>query len=127
MVGFGYDIGSLKDEKNPIAQAYFTIFEYSHKTLFLFGTLLMALFPALGRLPFSWIRRSEDAIKVLINNATQIIDSRVEKSLDTGDERDILACMLKENERLHNIGEKGLSRDEMVAQILTFLVAGYHP
>ena len=39
-------------------------------------------------------------------------------------ERDILGCMVDENRRLEIIGEEGLTDDEMIFQILTFLGAG---
>jgi cytochrome P450 len=122
MVGFGYDIGSLKDEKNPIAEAYLTMFDNSPETLF--ATLMMALYPILENIPFSWIKRTENAKEVLINNASQMINTKTERGLHASHQRDILACMLAENERLQNAGEAGLSNDEMISQILTFLAAG---
>lgn len=122
MIGFGYDFGALKDASNPVAQAYFTIFDNSPETLF--ATLLMALYPILERLPFSWIKRSDDAKMVIIDAASQLIDSKMAEG-GMGDERDILACMLLENKRLEGMGEAGLSKQEMIYQILTFLGAGY--
>ena len=121
-LGFGYDIASLKDENNPIAQAYFTIFDNSPETLF--ASLMMALYPFLEHLPFSWIKRTEDAKVILIDNATQIINAKVANAGGRVDNRDILGCMLHENERLRDAGETGLSNEEMISQILTFLAAG---
>jgi hypothetical protein len=120
-IGFGYDFGSLKDASNPVAQAYFTIFDNSPETLF--AILLMALYPILERLPFSWIKRSDDAMTVIIDAASELIATKVVEG-GPGDERDILGCMLKENKRLEEIGEAGLSKQEMIYQILTFLAAG---
>jgi hypothetical protein len=122
ITGFGYDFGALKDASNPVAQAYFTIFDNSPETLL--ATLLMALYPILERLPFSWIKRSEEAKAVIIAAATQIIDSKMAES-GTRDERDILGCILQENKRLEMIGEVGLSKQEILYQILTFLGAGF--
>jgi cytochrome P450 len=122
-VGFGYDIGSLKDEKNPIAQAYFTIFDMSPETLF--AVLLIALYPLVEKLPFSWIKRSEDAKVTLINNATQIINAKMETGIHMEAQLDVLGCVLQENERLQSRGDEGLSNDEIISQILTFLAAGY--
>jgi len=121
-LGFGYDIASLKDEKNPIAQAYFTIFDNSPETLF--ATLMMALYPVLEHLPFSWIKRTEDAKVILIDSATRIINAKMENAGAAGENRDILGCMLLENDRLREVGETGLSNQEVISQILTFLVAG---
>ena len=120
MGGFGYDFGALKDESNRVAQAYFTIFDNSPETLF--ATLMMALYPILERLPFLWIKRSHDAKAIIINAASQLITSKTSEG--PGDEKDILGCMLQENRRLESIGEEGLSKDEMIYQILTFLGAG---
>jgi hypothetical protein len=122
-VAFGYDIGSLKDENNPIAQAYFTIFDTSPETLF--AVLLMALYPLCEKLPFSWIKRSEDAKLTLINNATEIINAKMGRGIRMEAQLDILGCVLQENERLQSRGDEGLSNDEMISQILTFLAAGY--
>jgi Cytochrome P450 len=122
MVGFGYDFGTLKDASNPVAQAYFTIFDNSPETFF--ATLLMVLYPILERLPFSWIKRSDDAKTTIINAALQLIKAKVSEG-GSDDERDILGCMLKENKRLESIGEAGLSKQEMIYQILTFLGAGF--
>jgi len=125
-VGFGYDFGALKDEMNPIAQAYFTIFDGSPGTLL--ATLMMALYPTLERLPFSWIKRSDDAKQVIIQAASKLTTSKLARGpIRDNDERDILGCMLQENQRLERIGEQGLSEEEMISQILTFLAAGCLP
>lgn len=120
MVGFGYDFGALKDERNPVAQAYFTIFDNSPETLF--ATLMMALYPILERLPVLWIKRSNEAKATVIEAASQLILSKTAEGRD--DERDILGCMLQENQRLESIGEESLSKKQMIYQILTFLAAG---
>jgi cytochrome P450 len=121
-IGFGYDIGALKDESNPVAQAYFAIFKNSPETLL--TTLLVALYPILEYLPFSWIQRRNVARKVIINAATEIVTTALEKGSQK-DQKDILGCMLHETRRLEMMGEEGLSTKEMIQQILTFLVAGY--
>lgn len=88
----------------------------------------MALYPILERLPFSWIKRSDDAKQVIIQAASNLITSKTADTPGSGkDERDILGCMLQENKRLQHIGETGLSEDEMISQILTFLAAGFPP
>jgi len=87
----------------------------------------MALYPLLERLPFSWIKRSDDAKQVVIQAASKIITAKVADGGILNDERDILGCMLQENQRLDRIGEKGLSEKEMISQILTFLAAGFFP
>jgi cytochrome P450 len=120
--GFGYDFGALKDATNPVAKAYFTIFDNSPETLI--APLLVALYPGLERLPFSWIKRSNDAKDVIINAASTLILSKSVEE-ERYDEKDILGCMLQENKRLEEIGEEGLSKDEIIYQILTFLAAGY--
>ena len=84
----------------------------------------MALYPILERLPFSWIKRSDDAKTAIIDAASELIATKAAEG-ERRDERDILGCMLKENQRLEEIGEAGLSKQEMIYQILTFLAAGY--
>jgi cytochrome P450 len=110
----------LREATNPVAQAFFTIFDNSPETLF--ATLLMALYPILEHLPFSWIKRSEDAKTTVTNAARELIELNKRGG---GAEKDILGCMVKENRRLEHIGGEGLSDEEMIYQILTFLAAGY--
>ena len=99
----------------------------------------MALYPLLEKLPFSWIKRSQEAKETIVEAARDMIERnrgiKGEKDSDrkgegeeTGErdlgERDILGCMVEENRRLKEVGEEGLSDDEMIYQILTFLGAG---
>jgi cytochrome P450 len=119
-LGFGYDFGALKDSKNPVAQAYFTIFDNAPETWV--AAVLIAVYPILEYLPVSWIKRGNDAKKTIIDAATTIIDNKSDSPTDSG--RDILGCMLQESKRLEILGEKGLTKEEMINQILTFLVAG---
>jgi cytochrome P450 len=102
----------------------------------------MALYPLLERLPFTWIKRSQEAKEAIVEAARDMIarnkgrnakesnlqgegGQREERAggRDAG-ERDILGCMVEENRRLKEVGEEGLSDDEMIYQILTFLGAG---
>ena len=98
----------------------------------------MALYPLLEKLPFTWIKRSQEAKEAIVEAARDMIgrnkginakdsNSKGERE-DTGErdtgERDILGCMVEENRRLKEVGEEGLSDDEMIYQILTFLGAG---
>jgi hypothetical protein len=82
----------------------------------------MALYPILETLPFSWIKRSEDAKTIITSAARELIELNKRTG---GRERDILGCMVEENRRLQLVGEHGLTDDEMIYQILTFLGAGY--
>jgi cytochrome P450 len=121
MVGFGCDFGALQDASNPIAQAYFNIFENSPETMF--SVLMLALFPILEKLPLSYIKRSNAARASIETAAMELITERVAEG--QYDEKDILGCMMKENQRLESIGEESLSNEEMLHQIFTFLAAGY--
>lgn len=118
-LGFGYDFGALKNARNPFAQAYFTIFKNSPETLL--ATLLMASYPILEQLPFSWIKRSDDAKNVIVNAAAELIAMKTAEGAQEN-EQDILGCMLQENKKLESVGEQGL---EIISQIPTFLTAGY--
>jgi hypothetical protein len=123
MVGFGCDFGALKDANNPIAQAYFNIFENSPATMFF--VLMLALFPMLEKLPLSYIKRSNAARASVETAAMALITARVAEG--RYDSKDILGCMMKENQRLESIGEESLSNEEMLHQIFTFLAAEYVP
>jgi cytochrome P450 len=123
MVGFGCDFGALQDASNPIAQAYLNIFENSPETMFF--VLMLGLFPILDKFPLSYIKRSNAAKASIETAAMELITARVAEGRD--DATDILGCMMKENQRLESIGEEGLSNEEMLHQIFTFLAAGYVP
>ena len=86
----------------------------------------MAVFPIFENLPFSWIKRSVDAKEIITDAANKLILSKSTLE-DQSNEHDILGCMLRENRRLKDNGEDGLSKDEIIYQILTFLAAGYCP
>ena len=120
--GFGYDLGTLTDQRNSVAQAVNAIFNNSPEGLFL--TLLMGVFPMADLLPFQYIKDTEDAKKVIIDAASLLIEKKLED--EKGDTHDILGRMLAENKRLEAIHEAGLSKDEIINQILTFLLAGYY-
>lgn len=122
-VGFGYDFAALRDSENPVAQAYYTISDHSLTTFAL--TLLVALYPIVERIPFSWIKQSDVAKQRIVKAAKEVVETKTVPS--QGSEKDILDCMLQENSRLESIGEQGLSKDEMIDQIMTFLAAGYVP
>jgi len=121
MIGFGYDFGALKDESNPVAGAFFKIFFPS--TAAALVTMITALYPGTRSLPISAIQEGEQAKIVIDHAARSIIESRLSTE-KTDDSKDILGSMLKENRKLEKEGDEGLSKDEMLAQILTFLTAG---
>lgn len=80
----------------------------------------MALYPLFEKLPFSWIKQSQQAKETIVEAARDMI----RKNQRVPGEKDILGCMVEENRRLKEVGEEGLSDEEMIYQILTFLGAG---
>jgi hypothetical protein len=90
----------------------------------------MALYPLFEKLPFTWIKRSQKAKETIVEAARDMIrkNQRVPGEKDIlgcmVGEKDILGCMVEENRRLEEVGEEGLSDEEMIYQILTFLGAG---
>jgi cytochrome P450 len=118
--GFGYEFAALKDDSNPVAAAFFDIFDNSPETLLI--VVFLALYPEARNLPIPAIQAGEKAKAVIDTAARLIIENRLdEKTLD----KDILGCMLRENSRLEAMGEDGLSKEEILDQIFTFLAAGY--
>ena len=85
--------------------------------------VLIMLYPILQHIPFPWIKKSDDAKNIIVKTATEVISSKTVPS--QGNEKDILDCILRENNRLEGIGEQGLSKDEMIDHIMTFIAAGY--
>ena len=121
--GFGYDIKSLEKPDTPIRHAYRLVFQFDIWSHALHG--LQAFFPASRYIPAKMNHDMTVSRGIIIQKATEIIQGKLsEAALNTGG-KDIMALIARDNKKLQDKGEKGLSFETMRDQIMTFLGAGH--
>lgn len=121
--GFGYDINSLEDADVPIRQAYRLVFNFDLPSRVLHG--IQAFFPASKHIPVQMNRDIDKARDVILNKATEIITEKLDEAENNTRAKDILALIARENKKLKEAGEAGLTFTTMRDQIMTFLGAGH--
>ncbi|KAK0656613.1 cytochrome P450 [Cercophora newfieldiana] len=121
--GFGYDINSLEDPDVPIREAYRMVFAFDIFSRMLHG--LQAFIPASKHIPAKMNRDMETARGIILDKATEIISDKLDEAENNVGTKDILALIAKENKKLKEQGERGLSFNTMRDQIMTFLGAGH--
>jgi cytochrome P450 len=121
--GFGYDINSLELPNTPIREAYRLIFAFDISSRVLHG--IQAFISWSKYIPAKMNRDMRRSRAIIINKATEIIDTKVaEAEQDTGG-KDIISLIVKDNRKLQALGEQGLSFETIRDQIMTFLGAGH--
>lgn len=121
--GFGYDINSLEDPDVPIREAYRLVFAFDLFSRLLHG--IQAFIPASKHIPAKMNRDMETSRAIILDKATEIISDKLDEAENNVKSKDILALIAKENKKLKEAGEQGLSFNTMRDQIMTFLGAGH--
>ncbi|KAK0673350.1 putative cytochrome P450 E-class, group I [Cercophora samala] len=121
--GFGYDINSLEDPDVPIREAYRLVFAFDLFSRLLHG--MQAFIPASKHIPAKMNRDMETSRGIILDKATEIITTKLDEAENNVGAKDILALIAKENKKLKENGEEGLSFNTMRDQIMTFLGAGH--
>lgn len=121
--GFGYDIKSLEDPTVPIREAYRLVFAFDIFSRLLHG--MQAFIPASKHIPAKMNRDMETSRGIILDKATEIITTKLDEAENNVGSKDILALIAKENKKLKESGEQGLSFNTMRDQIMTFLGAGH--
>ncbi|KAH6845328.1 cytochrome P450 [Chaetomium sp. MPI-CAGE-AT-0009] len=121
--GFGYAINSLEDPTLPIRHAYRLVFNFDLASRVLHG--VQAFFPNSRHIPAQMNRDMDLARSIILQQATTIIEEKLEEAEQTPNAKDVLALIAQENLRLKGKGESGLSFETMRDQIMTFLAAGH--
>ena len=123
LAGFDYNTGSLDGKENTLAKALTKVLDPDILNppvlLFLQGSEEL---PLIGRLPLGRKRDLNMASGVLLNEARQIIKETNRKldADDLHDRKDLVALLVKANKKENH----GLTDEEVMAQITTFLAAG---
>ncbi|KAK4459603.1 putative cytochrome P450 E-class, group I [Cladorrhinum samala] len=121
--GFGYDTHSLEDPEVPIREAYRLVFAFDLFSRLLHG--MQAFIPASKHIPAKMNRDMDTARGIILEKATEIITEKLDEAENNVGSKDILALIAKENKKLKEAGEQGLSFNTMRDQIMTFLGAGH--
>ena len=121
--GFGYELNSMKFPDLPIRNAYRLVFNFDFASSALHG--IQAFFPQSRHIPAQMNRDMELARKIILEQATTILNARIADAERDRDAKDILSLIAQENVRLQAEGEPGLSFETIRDQIMTFLGAGH--
>ncbi|KAK4110415.1 cytochrome P450 [Canariomyces notabilis] len=121
--GFGYDIHSLEDPEVPIRQAYRLVFNFDLVSRVLHG--IQAFFPQSQHIPAQMNRDINKSRNIILQKATEILTEKLDDAENNARTKDILGLIAKENKKLREAGEPGLSFKTMRDQVMTFLGAGH--
>lgn len=121
--GFGTDINSLENPETPIREAYRLVFAFDIGSRILHG--LQAFIPSTKYLPAKMNRDMESARSIILNKATNIITEKEGQAAAHTGHKDIIALISKDNLKMKEAGEVGLSFETMRDQVMTFLGAGH--
>lgn len=121
--GFGTDINSLENPGTPIREAYRLVFAFDIGSRILHG--LQAFIPSTKYLPAKMNRDMEAARTIILDTATNIITEKEGQAAAHSNHKDIIALISKDNLKMKEAGEEGLSFETMRDQVMTFLGAGH--
>ncbi|KAN0112240.1 cytochrome P450 [Hyaloscypha variabilis] len=121
--GFGTDINSLENPDTPIREAYRLVFAFDIGSRILHG--LQAFIPSTKYLPAKMNRDMEAARTIIVDKATTIITEKEGQAAAHTNHKDIIALISKDNLKMKEAGEEGLSFETMRDQVMTFLGAGH--
>ncbi|KAH7313652.1 cytochrome P450 78A3 [Stachybotrys elegans] len=121
--GFGYDVDSLTQPETPLRQAYRQIFDFSPFAHALYG--IQAYLPWVSHLPVKMNRDLLESGDIIRSKATEIIHTKIAEAEHNTTGKDIIGLIAKDNKKLQDAGEAGLSFETMRDQIMTFLGAGH--
>ncbi|GKT41658.1 cytochrome P450 monooxygenase fum15 [Colletotrichum spaethianum] len=121
--GFGYDVNSLENPDAPLREAYRLCFSFDIVSRILIG--LQAFSPIFNHLPSKVNRDLMQSRSIILSKATEIIKEKQEEAANNTGGKDILALIARDNKKLKEAGEAGLSFETMRDQVMTFLGAGH--
>ncbi|KAF0487203.1 cytochrome P450 [Gigaspora margarita] len=116
LVGFNYEFNSTTSESKLI-QAYSSIIDSNPPILFL---AFLDLFPFIGNIPNPYRNQFIESVKIVKNTSERLV---AEQKNNPVQGKDLLSLLVKANENLP-IDEQ-LTHDELIGQVMTFLVAGH--
>ncbi|OLN86789.1 Cytochrome P450 4d2 [Colletotrichum chlorophyti] len=121
--GFGYDVNSLENPQAPLREAYRLCFSFDIVSRILIG--LQAFSPLFNHLPSKVNRDIMQSRSIILGKATEIIKEKQDEAANNTGGKDILALIARDNKKLKDAGEAGLSFETMRDQVMTFLGAGH--
>ncbi|KAK8072121.1 hypothetical protein PG996_005469 [Apiospora saccharicola] len=121
--GFGYEINSLEYPETPIREAYRLVFAFDIASRVMHG--LQAFIPASKAIPSKMNHDVQTSRNIILDKATEIVTEKLEQAENNTGGKDILSLIARDNKKLKDMGEAGLSFETMRDQIMTFLGAGH--
>ncbi|WVQ81485.1 hypothetical protein IAT38_003609 [Cryptococcus sp. DSM 104549] len=131
LAGFSYDLGTLDDQENELAETYRTFVTLRMETTFL--SMLQNIVPGLRHLPTRAMRKLKKATRRTREICASIVEERkrsilaahntIEKNVDIGN--DLLSILMKANMASDIRPDLKLSDEEVVSQITTVMIAGH--
>ncbi|KAK1988604.1 cytochrome P450 78A3 [Colletotrichum cereale] len=121
--GFGYDVNSLENPDAPLREAYRLCFSFDIVFHILIG--LQVYLPIFNHLPSKVNRDLLQSRSIILGKATEIITEKQEEAANNTGGKDILSLIARDNAKIKEAGEAGLSFETMRDQVMTFLGAGH--
>lgn len=121
--GFGYEINSLEHPETLIREAYRLVFAFDIGSRIMHG--IQAFIPASKYIPSKMNRDMQVSRGIILDKATEIVTEKLEQAENNTGGKDILSLIARDNKKLKDLGETGLSFETMRDQIMTFLGAGH--
>jgi cytochrome P450 len=115
-IGFGYELHTLHNLDDPLAEAYAKISRMTPWTTIY--NIAQIYFPFVGDLPVPRAFEVAAARKAIAGRATILLRN---KEIQTTTGKDILSLMVEENRKANG----GLTDTEIVDQVMAFLLAGH--
>lgn len=119
--GFGSDFNSLNYPDSPLRQAYRRLFNFSLPARAFHGLQSHTVWAKYIPSPSNFDMVA--SAKIITGQANEIIRSKLSKANPNA--KDIIALLVRENQRLMAAGEKGLTFETMRNQVMTFVGAGH--
>lgn len=116
LAGFGTDINSLENPETPIREAYRLVFAFDIASRILHG--LQAFIPSTKMIPAKMNRDMETSRNIILKTSTDIIHEKQEQAVKSTNHKDIIALIAKDNLKMKEAGEEGLTFETMRDQIM---------
>ncbi|KAK7031142.1 hypothetical protein VNI00_013750 [Paramarasmius palmivorus] len=126
LAGFNYQFSSLSSKPNELNEAFKILFKQTSS--FQLWPLLQGHIPFLRplKLPNARTRATNTSRKTMSRIGHQLLrDAKASQASEKGGENDLLSLLVRSNMQEQNTKSGGMSDEDVLAQVPTFLVAGH--
>lgn len=124
LAGFGYEVDSLRNPKNPLRLAYNSLFAFDLPSRIVMGLRMIS--PVFALIPSRMNRSMENARNTIAVFSTDIVKSKTKR--ENKALKDIIALVVRQNQEYRDTQlatNETLSTDTIRQQVMTFLAAGH--